>query len=104
MTLSLSQITDQAVTNSHRWFPRLYGPDGPPLNVYFALAIGGEVGELQNLAKKAIRAGACFDVTDAVRNELADIFIYLLLLANELGVDLEKAFIVKEAECETRWG
>ena len=54
-----------------------------------ALAICGEAGELANLIKKLWQGG---DVdSNHVRDEIADIRIYLEHLAHHLGIDIERA-------------
>lgn len=62
-----------------------------------------EVGELAKVVRKA--HGLHVDpksVESSAEEELADIFIYLLDLANNLDVDLEKAFRQKEAKNKKR--
>lgn len=56
---------------------------------FLALAICGEVGELANLVKKVWRG----DEVDpnAIRDELADIRIYLEHLSRALDIDLDRA-------------
>lgn len=74
---------------------------------FLALALAGEVGELCNLIKKAWRG----DITEEksakwkadVREELADIRIYLELLALAEGVDLDAAVTDKLPELFRRW-
>lgn len=53
--------------------------------------------------KKSLRQGGT-GRTAEVESELADVFTYLVLLADELGVDLIVANVDKAAECERRWG
>ena len=57
---------------------------------YYGLAISGEVGEMNNLIKKEIRDGD--DHRELIKEELADVFIYTLILAARLGMNLEKEF------------
>jgi len=63
-----------------------------------------EVGELAKAIRKQI--GLKVDVSDTadrrIANELADVLIYLLDLANSCNVDLTKAFLDKEAENDKR--
>ena len=66
---------------------------------YYALALGGEVGELQNLLKKVWREElderlphVSEEQKTELRHELADVLVYLLCLANALDIDLEVAF------------
>jgi NTP pyrophosphatase (non-canonical NTP hydrolase) len=55
---------------------------------FLALALCGEAGELANMIKKRWRDGA--DLTEEIRDELADVRIYLELLAKCFGVEGEK--------------
>ena len=55
---------------------------------FLALALCGEAGELANMIKKRWRDGA--DLTDEIRDEIADIRVYLELLAKCFGIEGEK--------------
>jgi len=55
---------------------------------FLALALCGEVGELANMVKKRWRDGA--DLTDEIRDEIADIRVYLELLAKCFGIEGDK--------------
>ena len=55
---------------------------------FLALAICGEAGELANMIKKRWRDDA--DLTEEVRDEIADIRVYLELLAKCFGIEGEK--------------
>jgi len=73
---------------------RDWGPFHSPKNL--AMALTGEVGELveifQWLSEDASHAVAREPATSrAVRDELADVLIYLVRLAAVLGVDLDEA-------------
>jgi NTP pyrophosphatase (non-canonical NTP hydrolase) len=52
---------------------------------FLALAICGEAGELANYVKKRWRDGA--DYTEEIHDEIADIRVYLELLAKCFGID-----------------
>lgn len=52
---------------------------------FLSLALAGEVGELCNVIKKYWRDGKLTNYEE----ELADVYIYLGLLAENLGVDLD---------------
>lgn len=69
---------------------------------FLALALAGEVGELANYVKKEWR-GDAEDHTDHIIKELADINIYLDLLACCFNVDLDKVTEAKLKEVEKRW-
>jgi len=57
------------------------------------LALVGEVGELANMLKKRNRGEVIPDLE--IQREIADINIYLDLLADHLGVTLDEAIIEK---------
>lgn len=61
------------------------------------LLLGEEVGELFKAVRKSenIKIDHNSDV-GTVKNELADVLIYLLEIANRYNIDLEKAFREKE--------
>jgi NTP pyrophosphatase (non-canonical NTP hydrolase) len=55
---------------------------------FLALALCGEAGELANMVKKRWRDGA--DLTEEIRDEIADIRVYLELLAKCFNIEGEK--------------
>ncbi len=55
---------------------------------FLALALCGEAGELANMIKKRWRDGA--DLTVEIRDEIADIRVYLELLAKCFGIEGDK--------------
>ena len=56
----------------------------------------GEIGELANLAKKAVRGDFALSERKAeIASEIADIFAYTLKLSNQLGIDLEQEYLKK---------
>ncbi len=61
---------------------------------YWCLALAGEIGELCNLVKKEVRDKA--GLKERISEEMADILIYLCMMANSLGVDLEKEYYRKQ--------
>lgn len=62
--------------------------DAEVLN-FLALAVCGEAGELANLIKKIWRGDEV--ASDEIRDEIADIRIYLEHLSRHLGFDLDAA-------------
>jgi NTP pyrophosphatase (non-canonical NTP hydrolase) len=56
----------------------------------YACALAGEVGELCNLIKKEFRGTDVVDPQD-IKDEIADVAIYLDLLAARYGISLEDA-------------
>lgn len=65
---------------------------------FLALALCGEAGELANMIKKRWRDGA--DLSEEIRDELADIRVYLELLAKCFGIEGEKLDRQVEAKLE----
>jgi|SRR5579871_3157777 len=55
---------------------------------FLALALCGEAGELANLIKKRWRDGA--DLSEEAKDEIADIRVYLELLAKCFGIEGDK--------------
>lgn len=55
---------------------------------FLSLALCGEVGELANMIKKRWRDGV--DLTEECRDEIADIRVYLELLAKCFGIEGDK--------------
>jgi len=73
-----------------------------------AIGLTGEVGEFANVLKKLIRHGesgvvADEDLWNGLREELTDVFIYLLKLADLLGMNLEKSYFEKMAKNAQRF-
>lgn len=98
----LARLAAEMRANSERWFPQLH--DGSIALVdFYALGLVGEAGEVANDVKKRMRAHGDFD-RQHLAAEMADVFTYLLLLADELGVDLIDVYRMKVAVNEERWG
>src|ERR1700732_1634385 len=70
---------------------------------FLSLALCGEVGELANFVKKQWR-GELKDFQPDIEKEIADIQIYLILLAKSYGIDLEQAIQNKLPEIRAKFG
>lgn len=95
----LSELVKTAVEDSERWFPDSQGL------AFLTLAMAGEVGEVANLVKKVARGTHAFgEVENDLKEEVVDVFIYLMCLAGVLEMDLEELYHVKRAKNEERFG
>ena len=78
---------------------------------YVTIAISGEIGEIANPLKKFLReckhndfdAEKFAQLRGMLGEEAVDIFIYTLILASVLGIDLEQAYLEKFARNEKKF-
>jgi NTP pyrophosphatase (non-canonical NTP hydrolase) len=103
--LDLPRLQERAIQDSRSWFPDVHATRRTAL-VHFALGIAGETGELVNLVKKWNRGSIDLDdeLRQAMAHELADVVIYAMDIATEIGVDLADAIESKRAVLIERWG
>jgi NTP pyrophosphatase (non-canonical NTP hydrolase) len=60
---------------------------------HLLVCLMGEVGELANVIKKIRRGDKVYSQQhDAIIEEIVDIFIYVIKLANQIGFDLEDMY------------
>ena len=78
--------------------------DNPDDLLFFATALAGELGEFANLVKKYYRQEKLNtkvttddkrDYKPEMKEEIIDIFTYLLIVANILDIDIEKEYLAK---------
>jgi NTP pyrophosphatase (non-canonical NTP hydrolase) len=63
---------------------------------HLLVCLYGEIGEVSNIVKKVVRGDFSLESKrEAIEEELADVFIYLIKIAGQLDVDLESNFIKK---------
>ena len=70
---------------------------------FFTLALGGEVGELQNLVKKLWREGPSQELYEAILEESVDVLIYFVELVNILPGDFDQAWDAKHEVLKKRF-
>lgn len=97
----LDSLAVEMRSNSERWFPQLHNGD-VNLTVFYALGLCGEAGEVGNVVKKLMRGNA--EQLENLGPELADVFTYLLLLADECDIDLVHEYRLKAEVNDGRWG
>ena len=89
----LVDIQAEVHRDTQDWFPDLQADLG-----YLSLALCGEAGEFANIIKKVMRGS--LDINDKMVRvemayEMADVLIYLSMLANLLDIDLAMAYNYK---------
>lgn len=71
---------------------------------FLMVSLTGEVGETANIIKKIVRGDFCLDEKkDDLKEEIADIFIYLLKMSYQMGIDLEEAYFTKMKKNQKRF-
>lgn len=71
---------------------------------FLLVSLTGEVGEFANIVKKIARGDfELEEVKDNLREELTDIFIYLMKLSYQLDIDLEESYLNKKKKNEERF-
>ena len=64
----------------------------------------GEFGEFSNLVKKVKRGDFFLDeIKEQMNEEFIDIFIYLVKIANQLNIDMEKEYLTKMKKNEKKF-
>lgn len=106
-TKDLRKLQREATEMSQRWFPDVHQSMQHAV-VHMALGLAGETGELVDHIKKANRSD---DFDKHVRSskqeigaEIADVQIYLALMAQALGIDIAAEVERKQAFNEERFG
>lgn len=71
---------------------------------FLLVALLGELGEMANLIKKVARGDCTLnDIQKEMRSELADVFIYVIKMADQANINLEEAFLNKLEYNEVRF-
>ena len=98
--MNLNTIVAQCFDDSREWFP------DKEFDVPFqTLCMLGESGEFANLVKKVERGTHTYtDVKEQLKEELTDTFIYMCVLANILGMNMEEEYIAKRSANAKRFG
>lgn len=81
-----------------RWLPA-----SPEDKRFLSLALCGEVGELANKMKKDWRGDDPKPSLESIREEIADAYIYLYMLARCFGLELDECAESKLPEIRRRW-
>lgn len=72
---------------------------------HLVVCMMGELGEYANVLKKVVRGDLSYSAAEPLLNEeLTDVFIYLIKVAGQTGLDLEKSYLEKLSKNEKRFG
>jgi NTP pyrophosphatase (non-canonical NTP hydrolase) len=64
----------------------------------------GELGEFSNVLKKVVRGDITYEQAEPqLHEELTDVFIYLIKVAGQSGIDLEARYLEKLNKNESRF-
>ena len=99
MQLKEIQELQQSFDKSHQmkldFYEKIDEKNLPALE-HLVVCLLGELGEFSNLLKKVVRGDyELKDVKDSLDEELVDVFIYLIKIANQFDVDLENGYLNK---------
>lgn len=86
--LKYEQVAEGLVTGPGCLTAHLFPPYLAEDQRFLALALCGEAGELANMVKKQWRDGA--DLSEEIKDEIADVRVYLELLAKCFGIEGDK--------------
>lgn len=106
----MSKAIDQIQNHGWQITRELGGldPDSREYIYFLGLALSGEVGELNNMLKKAWRGDKSLNDADfrrEIKKEVADCFNYVVLLAGKMGIaDIEAVALEKSHEVMRRHG
>lgn len=98
-----TQSWQSQIDHIHRTVVKAWKPYSQEDTRFLALALCGEVGELANIIKKHWRGDYPVEPLVLIEPELADIRIYLELLAKAFSVNLDEACEKKLPELYKRW-
>lgn len=102
--IAVKDVAKNARRDSEFWFPDLHADPTNKLGLHYALGLAGEVGEVCNLLKKVNRKDRKKISKNDLSDELADVFTYLMLLADANDIDLMEAYFKKREHNKGRWG
>ncbi|KUO52225.1 MAG: hypothetical protein APF76_04075 [Desulfitibacter sp. BRH_c19] len=93
--IKIQEEFDQNHSSKFNWNKKITN-DNLEMLEFILISMFGEIGETANLVKKIIRGDFKLDEKrSALSEEIADIFIYLIKLSNQLDIDLEQSYFNK---------
>lgn len=101
---NIESLTDRMKKDSAFWHKAVQGESHETLRAHYTLGLCGEAGEVADEIKKMSydegRTARRVDLAE----ELSDVLIYLLLLADHENVDIIDAYLKKRQHNINRWG
>ena len=86
---------DAGHESKHQW-GRSVEDASPEVLEHSVVCLVGELGEFANTLKKVNRGDTSYQsARDHLEEELTDVFIYLMQIANQMGVNLEESYLRK---------
>ena len=86
---------DAKHSSAFHWDSKI-SDDNIEMLMFLLTSITGELGETANTVKKIVRGDCTLKQSlSHISEELADIFIYLIKLSYQLGIDLEQVYLEK---------
>ncbi|WP_369045766.1 hypothetical protein [Sinomonas sp. P10A9] len=99
----LQKQFDERRSTNFDWSDAITATNTQPL-IHNVLSLAGESGEVANLVKKFDRGDFDFErLMNELPGELADVAIYLIKIAYQSGIDLERAVVDKISQNERRF-
>lgn len=93
--VELQKNFDSGHKGNFRWSSKITD-ENLELLEFLMVSLTGEVGEAANIIKKIVRGDFTLDdKRNDLQGEIADIFIYLLKISYQLGMNLEEAYMQK---------
>lgn len=103
--LESQKIFDKNSSMSGRSFYSKIGEDNIHELEHLLVCMVGELGEFSNILKKVVRGDfPLSEVKGDLDEELVDVFIYLMKIANQFDVDLEEGYLQKLEKNKIRFG
>ena len=98
--MHLTDLQQREMDDNDKYFPGFTADFD-----FMTLAMAGEVGEICNDVKKHLRGD--YDIKELQKrmmDELPDVLIYLVMLADTMGFSLEMAYDLKKRYNDERFG
>lgn len=89
--------------SKHQWGQSV-DETSPEILEHTVVCLVGELGEFANTLKKVNRGDTPYQTArENLEEELTDVFIYLMQMANQMGVNLEESYLRKLAKNRDRF-